>query len=160
MILTITEANHWEHERWHYILDAEKQRAAALNDLISFIRLNNIETERIKKEVDANQDHSAVTDMFGRPMYKLFAASSYWFRFYDSMEIDEKYGYPVVINGRSRLAMNGGAQNYKSGIVDLTLRISQARMYSALKLMQDKKENKLYKNFESLFLKQLIKEAA
>lgn len=152
MLIKVTEANHWEHERWSYILDADLQGAQVINDLLSFIRLCNEETAKIKKAVHDDPNHPWVTDMFQRPMYKLFAASTYSMRFYDRLEEHPERGYPVLISNKSKLHMNGGT-SYKTAGAMLNKRISPARIYSALIAIRDHKENKLYKSFEDLFLK-------
>ncbi len=158
MLVTVTEANAWEHERWTYILDVEKLGAPTLNELISFCRLATEEAKKMKDAVMADPNHPWVTDMFGRQLYKLYAASAYHLRFYDSMEWNEERGYPILVEGRRRLNMNSYNRNgYKSGGDCTDERLSVARLHSAVVQLQKNGENKLYKDFEGLFLKKKVK---
>lgn len=124
----------WEHEKWTYVLDAEKVGAGTLNMLMIFVRLANAEFDKMQKAAGNN----------------LFAASRYFMEFYDSMENDGKYN--ILVNKEHRLCLNGGG-GYKSGGVYLERRISPRRAKSAMVAMRDRSENVLYKDFESLFLK-------
>ena len=157
MIIAIREFNHWENERWTYILNAELQGSAVINDLIIFAKYANEQAKQVRDETMANPNHPFVTRGFGASAgYKLYAASSYIVEFYDSMEMHER-GYPILVSGRRKMHFNSfGNGGYKEGMIGLqTLRISPSRMYSARLAMcsKDTPENKLYKNFESLFLK-------
>lgn len=132
--MAVTEINMWEREKWTYILDVEKQGAKILNLLNIFIRCADKQFEKDKEGAAG----------------ALFAASKYSLKFYDTHETES--GYLVLVAGKDRLIMNG-KPNYKSGGMFLEKKISLSRMHSAMVKMRDKGENKLYKDFESLFLK-------
>ncbi len=136
MLIAITEYNAWENERWTYVLDVDKQDGETLNRLMIFIRLANEEFIKIK---------NSTTN-------RLFAASHYNLKFYNELDLNNKY--PCLINKRKGggliIASDPG---YKSHSFDLSLVISHKRMQSAMIKIRDKKENLLYKNFDSLFLK-------
>lgn len=135
LLLKITEVNAWERERWTYVLDANLQGGYVLNNLMIFVRLAN---EDFKKQYDA------------APSNKMFAGSKYFFEFYDSIEFGKSS--PVLVNEKTKLYLNGKG-NYKEGGIYLDKKISPARIRSAMVAMRDQKKNKIYKQFESLFLK-------
>lgn len=152
MLLAITESNSWERERWTYIFDTSLQDAAVINELALFCEMANKESNKIKDKVMTDPDHPWVTDMFGRQLYKLFATSFYRMRFYDSYEVNEEHGYPILIEGTRKTHMNSQT-NYKDAGLMLDRRISPSRLHSAIVTMRGKQQNKLYKNFESVLLK-------
>lgn len=136
MLLVITEHNSWENESWKYLLDLDKQDGEALNDLMIFIRLANEYHEEVKKSVT----------------HRLFAASKYSFKFYNKIDTSGKY--PRLINNK----IGGGLivtsnPGYHSHSFNLDNKLSSKRMRSAMLAIRDKKDNILYKNFDSLFLK-------
>lgn len=155
MLVAITEANAWEHERWTYVLDADKQGAEILNLLTVFCRLATKEADKMKEAVTADINHPWVRDMLGRPLYKLYAASHYTIRFYDSVEVDASRDpyRPVLIEGKRKMHFSFGDGGYKNGGLLLNTQISPHRLASAMVGIRDRKENKIYKDFESLFLK-------
>lgn len=136
MLIAITEFNTWENERWMYILDMDKQDGGTLNDLMIFIRLANAEFDKIKESASS----------------RLFAASRYTFKFYNKLDLSKRY--PRLINN------NAGAgliicsdPGYNSHSFDINTVLSSKKTRSAMLRMRDKRENDLYKNFNSLFLK-------
>lgn len=138
MLIAITEFNAWENERWAYVLDMDKQDGNVLNDLMIFIRLANAEFEKIKEGAK----------------YRLFAASKYTFKFYNSLNLTKLY--PILVNKNCSLIINSDP-GYNSNSFDLSVVISSKRMRSAMLSIRDKKENILYKDFDSLFLKSKVK---
>jgi hypothetical protein len=134
MLIAITEFNAWENERWTYVLDMEKQDGEVLNNLMIFIRVANQHFEDVKE----------------KSTERLFAASRYNFKFYNKLDVSDKY--PVLRNKKGALVMNSSS-GYNSNSYDLSLIISPLRMRSTMIRMRDKQENDLYKNFDSLFLK-------
>lgn len=147
MLLSITDKNAWERESWHYIFDISKQDAAALNWLMIFVRLANAEFERVKENAPTVGGGS----IFSRPM-KMFAASYYTIRFYDKID-EEDDDRLILLEGKTRCHIRKSS-GYLSSCNFMDTKISVARMKSAAVTMRDKKENKLYKNFDSIFLKQ------
>jgi hypothetical protein len=143
MLLKVMEINMWEKERWSYILDLSKQDASSINYLMIFIRVANIQFEK-DKENARNKGHA-----------DCFASSKYSFEFFDSFEYS-KGNSLVLVNKNCRLHTGGGG-GYKSGGLMLDKIISNAKMKSAMITMRDKKENKLYKSFEDIFLKGFVK---
>ena len=137
MLLKVTELNHWEKEKWSYLIDLDKQEATAVNDLFSFFRLAREQFDKDKSQAGCRgQSH--------------FASSNYYYEFYDSL--DTRGNYPVLKRKDCNLCMNGGG-GYKSNMLSLKNIISVRKIRSARNAMRDKKENKLYKNFEYIFLK-------
>lgn len=134
MILKITECNYWEREKWHYLIDIEKQEAYAINELFIFLRLAMKEFEKIKSE---------------NPNMDCLAISNYQYTFYDNSEITDNK--TILIRKNSKLHMNMHS-DYKSSNFNLDKIISTKRIHSAMISIRDKKENKLYKNFEYIFL--------
>ena len=84
------------------------------------------------------------------PLVQVFAASKYWFKFYDEIDLTQNYPRGRFKNGGS-MGFNGIA-GYNSDSFDLDVIISPKKMYSAMISMRDKNENILYKNFDSIFL--------
>ena len=143
-LLRITEINTWERERWSYVLTLEKRSSEALNSLMTFIASAN------KYFDDSYENAPECRDFMGRG-YKVAACSRYTINFYDSIELGGKY--PALVSGKSKLHLNGGG-NYKSGGIYLDEIISPKRIKLAKNKMVEKQDNVIYKNFESLFLKQ------
>ena len=151
MLLTIREANAWEQERWTYVFDLSKQKAEAIHWLMIFVRVANKFYEQCKENAP---EPMRMPFPFGGRSPKLFAASFYSFDFYDSFkEDDDKYFYLLQGGSKTSFKREG---NYKSNMVCLDTVISTARIKSAAVTMRDKDENKLYKNFEHVFLKQKV----
>lgn len=148
MLIAITEHNSWENERWTYVLDLHKQDAEAINNLMIFVRFAN-EHWHIADEDTPVPDRSSI---FSRHTPKLFAASKYWIKFYDSCEKDES-GYVLKHKGHGGLHIRSSG-GYKSSRYDLSLIISPKKMLSATVSMRDKDTNSLYKDFDSVFLSQ------
>jgi len=134
MLISITEFNAWENERWTYVLDMEKQDGEVLNNLMIFIRIANQHFEEVK----------------GASAYRIFAASRYNFKFYKSLDLTKKL--PCLQNKNSALIM-ASDPGYNSHSFDLSVVVSAKRVKSAMLAMRGKNENILYKNFDSLFLK-------
>lgn len=148
MLIAITEHNSWENERWTYVLDLNKQDGQTINNLMIFVRLAN-EHWQIADEDTSVPDRSSI---FTRHTPKLFAASKYWIKFYDSMEKD---GNRIKLKNKNGMGLSIGSVNgYKSNRFDLSLVISPRKMHSALISMRDKDTNPLYKDFDSVFLSQ------
>lgn len=148
MILKITEANAWENERWSYAIDVSKQDAETINWLMIFVRCANSVYDKAKE--------SAITQNFGGPFsrpIKIFAASKYWFDFWDGIADEFEDGelslYRMVGKKRTHTTIRGGY--YKSGGNFTDKKLSFAKVKSAAVTMRDKGENKLYKDFESAF---------
>jgi hypothetical protein len=146
MLIAITEHNSWENERWTYVLDLNKQDGGTVNNLMIFVRLAN-EHWQIADEDTPTPDRSSI---FTRHTPKLFAASKYWIKFYDSMERD---GNRIKLKNKNGVGLSIDSKNgYKSNRFDLSLVISPKKMLSALISMRDKDTNSLYKNFDIVFL--------
>lgn len=150
MLLKITERNAWENESWSYVIDISKQDAETINWLMIFVRCAN---EEYKKVSDA-----APVQNFGGPFsrpYKVFAASRYNVDFWDGVADESEDGemrlYRMVGKQRTHTTIRGG--DYKSGGNFLDQKLSFAKVKSAAVTMRDKKENKLYKDLESAFIK-------
>jgi hypothetical protein len=148
MILKITEYCAWENERWSYIIDLSKQEAAAINSLMIFIRCANAEFEKAKEEADKQPPAIPYHFLFNSHPRNPFAASRYSFDFFDSA--DEKKMQLRCVGRTVSLSDNVGYQAATNFMLDR--KISLARMKSAMIAMRDKKQNKLYKVFDSIFL--------
>lgn len=136
MLIKVTETNMWEREKWTYVLDVEKLGGSILNHLMIFVRCANAQFDKESSDAKGNSE--------------VFASSRYHLEFYDSL-IQEQGKDPILVNKTCKLHLNSRG-NYKEGGIYLDKKISSARLKSAMIQMRDKKENKLYKNFESLFL--------
>jgi len=138
MLLKITERNMWEHEAWSHIVDIDKQEGQVMNHLMIFVRLANACCDKAKED--------AVKAGHGQ----YFAASRYSVDFFDSHEVTDR---SFRLKNRSITHVVTRDSGYKSSELLLDRKISPAKMKSAMKYMRDKKQNVLYKNFESVFLK-------
>lgn len=140
MLFKITETNCWEREKWSYILDMDKQDGEAFNWLMIFVRLAN---ECFFKDAEAakKNGHS-----------HCFASSRYSFSFYNLIEFDKNRVY--LKNNKVTHSMSGGSgyKNYTNVMTDR--KMSVAKTKSAAIAIRDKKINRLYKSFESIFLNQ------
>lgn len=134
MLIAITEYNAWEHEKWTYVLDMDKQDGEVLNTLMIFIRVANKYFEEAKSKSEQG----------------LFAASKYSYKFYTRIDLTSKH--PCLEN-KNRSLIIASEPRYNSHSFDLSAVISSKKMISAMKRMRDKQMNDLYKNFTSLFLK-------
>jgi hypothetical protein len=148
MIISIREANAWEQERWTYVFDLSKQNAEAIHWLMIFIRVANKYYEECKENAP---EPMRLPFPFGGRSPKLFAASFYSFDFWDGFE-DADNGF-YLFQGKSKMCFSKEG-SYKSNSVCLDAIISVAKMKSSAVTMRDKDNNKLYKNFEHIFLKQ------
>jgi hypothetical protein len=158
MLLKITEYCAWENEKWSYVIDMNKQEASAINHLMIFIRVANIQFEKDKEQSQAQPAVLPYHPLFNRYPRNLFAASRYSYEFYDSME-EKTAGRVTLIKSDGGLSLSGGS-GYNSFTNIMTDRkISIAKMKSAMISMRDKKENKLYKVFDSIFLSKKLKPA-
>lgn len=151
MILKITEYCAWENERWSYIIDLEKQEAAAINSLMIFIRCANAEFEIAKEESSRQKPALAYHPLFNRHPRNPFAASSYSFNFYDAVFVDYDRSVSLICAGKKSHLSDGCGYHFYTNIM-LDRKISIFRMKSAMIAMRDKKQNKLYKSFENIFL--------
>lgn len=143
MILAITEQNAWENESWTYVLDVEKQDASSLNFMMIFVRLANIQFEVDRENAKKN----------GHP--RNFASSRYNFNFFDSYT-EEDFGNRkriLLTHKNINLTASAKPDGYNVGGLMLDRVISNAKVKSAMIGMRDKKENRIYKDFESIFLK-------
>lgn len=139
MLLKITERNMWERESWSHIIDLNKQDGEALNRLLIFTRLANAQCEETGKAAKSAGHGS------------LYAASRYEVRFFEKHEINDR---SILLKNKSgNTLVVSKASGYKNSELNLDRKISPAKMKSALKAIRDKKQNVLYKNFESVFLK-------
>jgi hypothetical protein len=144
MLIVITEYCAWENERWKYILDLDKQDGGALNDLMIFIRLANIEFEKVKEMAHK---------------HGIFAASRYTFKFYEQIDLTGKY--PRLLNKKEGAGLIIASDpGYHSHSLNIDNILSSKRVKSAMVSMRDKRNNILYKNFDSLFLKSKVKQNA
>lgn len=150
MIITVREYNAWENERWTYVFNLEKQSASALNYLMAFVRLANKEFDQIKQYAK-NKPVPNYHPIFNRHSQTPFAASSYMVCFYDTVE--HKKGGIRLVSEDSAMNLSDNSGYKPSANLMLDRKISIARMKSALIAMRERKHNKLYKNFESVFLK-------
>lgn len=148
MILAIKEYCAWENERWVYIIDLSKQEAAAINSLMIFIRCANKEYEEAEREAKRQPPALPYHPLFNRHPRNPFAASRYSFNFYDTA--DEEKMKLMCAGTTVSLSRNVGYHAATNFMLDR--KISVARMKSAMIAMRDKKENKLYKSFDSVFL--------
>jgi len=140
MLIAITERNMWENESWTYVVDGDKQDAASINFLITFSVLANKKFEEDKQQANRN----------GHP--RCFASSCYNIRFFDSFE-DRGGGRISLKNKGMNLIIGNGDSSYTSFGLRLDRVISNAKIKSAMVHLRDKNNNKLYKEFESVFLK-------
>lgn len=147
MFLVVIERNMWENESWSYVLDVSKQDASSLNFLMIFVRLANIQFDVDKENARKN----------GHP--RCFASSRYSFEFFDSYESQEYADYTRVVLKHKNCNLSTGSKpnGYKTGGLMLDKVISNAKIKSVMIGMRDKKENRMYKGFESIFLKKSIK---
>ncbi len=154
MLLKVTEYCAWEQEKWSYIIDMDKQEAAAINWLMIFIRCANKYFEQVKE--DPKRPRISYSPIFDSHRVSPFAASRYSYEFYDG--IDEKGTRTTLIksDGNLSLSKGGGYHNFTNIITDR--KISRAKMKSAAIAIRDKNENKLYKSFDSIFLTKKLKE--
>jgi hypothetical protein len=150
MILRITEYCAWENERWSYIIDLTKQDATAINSLMIFIRCANAHFEEVRTEAERQPPALAYHPLFNRHPRNPFAASSYVFNFYDTAEHDGEKGKLTCAGKTIWVSDQSGYHKFINFMLDR--KISVARMKSAMIAMRDKKENKLYKSFENIFL--------
>ena len=148
MILKITEYCAWENERWSYIIDLSKQEAAAINSLMIFIRCANAHFEEVKEAASKEPPALPYHPLFNRHPMNPFAASRYSFDFFDSA--DEKKMQLQCVGRTVSMSKDCGYQSFTNFMLDR--KISLARMKSAMISMRDKKQNKLYKAFDSIFL--------
>ena len=132
----------WEHEAWSHIVDIDKQEGEALNNLMIFVRLANTQFEEVKK----------AAQQAGHGQY--FAASKYTVDFYDSHETTDRH---IRLKNKNSSMLVSKDSGYKSSELYLDRKISTAKMKSATKIMREKKQNVLYKGFESVFLKSKTK---
>lgn len=153
MILAVTESNAWEREKWTYVLDIDKQDSEALNHLIIFINHANEYFEKAKKEDEKTTPPVPFHPIFNPHPIRVFAASKYWLKFYEELDMSGKYPRLRGSNDGSSLVVNSNP-GYNSHSFDTSMVISPRRMKSAMQKMRDKRENILYKNFDSLFLAQ------
>lgn len=151
MILKITEYCAWENERWSYIIDLSKQEAAAINSLMIFIKCANAHFEKANEEAQNQPSAIPYHPLFNRHPRNPFAASRYKFDFYDDAEESDSRGGKVILSGKTFWQSNDVGYN-KFVTFMLDRKISIARMKSAMVTMRDKKQNKLYKIFDSIFL--------
>lgn len=151
MLLKITEYCAWENESWSYIIDLDKQDGEALDHLMIFIRLAN--EQYIVAAADAKGQPYAIArhPLFNPHPRNPFAASRYNISFYNA--IDTTLGRVRLLTHKTteRLREGSGYHDYANILTDMI--ISPRRMKSALTHIRDKKENILYKTFDSLFLK-------
>lgn len=138
MLLKITERNMWEHEAWSHIVEVDKQEGQVINYLMIFARLANELCDKAK--IDATKA--------GHGQY--FAASRYSVEFFDRHEVTDR---SIYLKNRGRTLVVSKASGYKNSELVLDRKISLAKMKSAVIAARDKKQNVLYKNFESVFLK-------
>lgn len=136
MLIAITEHNAWENEKWMYVLDLDKQDGEVINCLMIFIRMANEEFDKIKNSTT----------------HRLFAASRYTFKFYNELDLSKNQAHLRNKTLGAGLVLNGNSA-YQSNSFDLNLIISSKRMKSAMLSMRDKKDNIIYKSFQSLFMK-------
>lgn len=139
MLLKITERNAWERESWSHIVAIDKQDGRALNHLMIFTRLANENFEEAKKAA-SRAGHGS-----------MFAASRYSVEFYETVETTDRSFHLKNKTGPGMIVSRNSG--YKSSELMLERKISPARMKSAMMAIRDKKENVLYKGFESVFLK-------
>lgn len=139
MLLKVTERNMWERENWPYVIDLSKQEASTINYLMIFIRLANKQFEEDKQNASRN-GHG-----------QCFASSHYSFDFFDSYE--DKKGSVILKNRKMNLHLGNRENDYTSSGLRLDKVISAGKIKSAMTAIRDKKTNKLYKDFESVFLK-------
>jgi hypothetical protein len=153
MILKVTERCAWENESWSYFIDLSGQSAEAINFLMIFIRCANAHFEKVKEATDKQPPALKPHFLFNRHPRNPFAASRYTFEFYDAA--DEKEF--ELKRGRTRIHISerSGYHNFNNFRIDR--KISIARMKSAMISMRDKKENKLYKSFDRIFLTSKLK---
>lgn len=152
MLLKVTEFCAWENERWSYIFDMNKQDGATINLLMIFIRLANKVFEDIKQQEDMKPPPIPYHPIFNPHPIRVFAASRYNFEFFDTME--ENGDSIALINAKYKVSLSNkcGYNHYTNLWVNE--KISAARMKSAVIAIRGrKKENKLYKRFDNLFLK-------
>lgn len=153
MLLKITERNFWENESWSIVIDPLKQPAEALNLLIIFIRLANQQFEIDYQEA---KNKSTGASFFGTPSPVIVAASRYSMDFYDWHEkAYTKIESPdlLLVNHGGKMIFNPAKEGYKGNVMDLDLIISVTKLKSAMVQMRDKKQNKIYKSLENIFLK-------
>ncbi len=154
MLIAITEHNAWENERWTYVLDLSKQKAAALNSLMIFIRLANEYYDEARENCPSNQLSG---NIFMKHVPKIFAASHYRIKFYDSMIATEGTRTRLKVEGGEGSIITHNHCGYKSAGPMLDAVISPKKAHSALVAMREKNPNKkrniLYKDFENVFLK-------
>lgn len=120
-----------------FFFNLEDQDASTINNLMNFIRLANEDFEKAK-----NNAKSGIPDMFGRRL-KYFAAERYHMRFFDDVQEDTYNDY-VLINRDIHLHSN--AYDFRGSI------ISHRKLKGIINEIK-KGENRLYKQFDSLFLK-------
>jgi len=151
MLIKVSEFCAWENERWSYVFDLEKQEAEAINYLMIFIRLANQHFEKVKEEAESKPPPIPYHILFNpRPLY-VFAASKYSLEFYDSIEQKEN-SVRLIKSGGGLSMRNGSGYNDFTNIM-IDRKISIARMKSAMvSIRGKKKENKLYKRFDNIFL--------
>jgi hypothetical protein len=134
MIVMVTEVNMWEREKWNYLMDIDKVGGAVMNDLMIFVRLAN---EDFKKQSDLGRG--------------LFAASRYLVKFYDCFDNSDRPS--VGCSNGYRMYLSNSAC-YKNGLNDFREKtLSPRRMRGVMAEMRDKNNNRIYKDFEYLFLK-------
>lgn len=150
MLLKVTEYCAWENEKWSYIIDLNNQQAASINFLMIFIRVANKYFELAKKDAQAQPLALSYHPIFNRHPRNPFAASSYSYEFYDSME--EKSGRITLISSDGVMSMSSGSGYNQFTNLMTDRKISVAKMKSAMIAMRDKNENKLYKSFDRIFL--------
>jgi hypothetical protein len=154
MILVITDRNAWEHESWNYVIDMEKQDAYSLSLLMTFIEHAN-RYFRLCKEA-AGPPKMVGWGFFRVPINPVFAASSYSVDYYDSVEqkgkrvtLIRKMSYSTTIDNIEA----SGYLNFWNLHLDqkISTRIVK-KAVSKISAVKGKKENILYKCFESVLL--------
>lgn len=151
MLLKITEYCAWENEGWSYIIDLEKQEAAAINSLMIFIRCANAEFEIAKEEASRQKPALAYHPLFNRHPRNPFAASRYSFSFYDAVFVNYDRSVSLICSGKKSHLSDGCGYHFYTNIM-LDRKISIFRIKSAMIAMRDRKKNNLYKRFDTVFL--------
>lgn len=129
----------WEREAWSHIVDLDKQDGQALNHLLIFIRLANVQFDEVKQAA-TKAGHG-----------NMFAASKYDVQFFESCETTDR---SIRLKNKSgNTLVVSKASGYKNSELNLDRKISPAKMKSAMIAARDKKQNTLYKSFDSVFLK-------
>ena len=158
MLLRITEYCAWENEKWSYIIDLDKQKGAAINYLMIFIRCANQHFDEAKVSAERQGGGLPYHFMYNRNPRTPFAASKYSFDFYDGIVEEKKR--TILVNSDHRLVMSNRSGYYNLTNIMTNRKISPAKMKSAMIAMRDKGQNKLYKTFDTIFLSTKAKTTA